>query len=116
MNTQHTVKEMDREKLLCTLKIFNQGEAQQRIISGVAMFLNGSEWDAGSREESSICKLTSEPDRDQGPARGNEDGSEWQQDKVKHPTLSVPISKVSKLLKDLSLGILGQVEKAVLKI
>ena len=34
---------MDREKLLCTLKIFNQGEAQQRIISGVAMFLNGSE-------------------------------------------------------------------------
>ena len=34
---------MDREKLLCTLKIFNQGEANKRIISGVALFLNGSE-------------------------------------------------------------------------
>jgi dynein heavy chain 2 len=34
---------MDREKLLCTLKIFNQGEASTRIISGVALFLNGSE-------------------------------------------------------------------------
>lgn len=34
---------MDREKLLCTLKVYNQGESSTRIISGVALFLNGSE-------------------------------------------------------------------------
>lgn len=34
---------LDREKLLCTFKIPNGGEASSRIISGVALFLNGSD-------------------------------------------------------------------------
>merc|ERR1740117_722407 len=33
---------LDREKLLCTLDIPNQGTANSRIISGVALFLDGS--------------------------------------------------------------------------
>jgi len=33
---------LDREKLLCTLDIPNQGQANTRIISGVALFLSGS--------------------------------------------------------------------------
>jgi len=32
-----------RESLLCTFKMANNGEASKRIISGVALFLNGSE-------------------------------------------------------------------------
>jgi dynein heavy chain 2 len=34
---------IDREKLLCTLKVSNNGEEWKRVISGVALFLNGSE-------------------------------------------------------------------------
>lgn len=34
---------LDREKLLCTFKMANNGDASNRIISGVALFLNGSE-------------------------------------------------------------------------
>jgi len=34
---------LDREKLLCTFKILNGGDRDKAIISGVALFLNGSE-------------------------------------------------------------------------
>lgn len=34
---------LDREKLLCTFKMLNTGSSAERIISGVALFLNGSE-------------------------------------------------------------------------
>lgn len=34
---------LDREKLLCTINLPNSGEASRRIISGVALFLTGSE-------------------------------------------------------------------------
>lgn len=34
---------LDREKLLCTFNVPNQGEDHRRIIGGVALFLNGSE-------------------------------------------------------------------------
>jgi len=34
---------LDREKLLCTVAIPNQGDSSLRIIGGVALFLNGSE-------------------------------------------------------------------------
>lgn len=34
---------LDREKLLCTLKMASNGKADRFIISGVAVFLNGSD-------------------------------------------------------------------------
>jgi len=34
---------IDREKLLCTFKLANNGSAGSRIISGVALLLNGAE-------------------------------------------------------------------------
>jgi len=34
---------LDREKLLCTLDLANNGSADDRVISGVALFLNGSD-------------------------------------------------------------------------
>jgi hypothetical protein len=34
---------LDREKLLCTFNVPNNGEDWKRIIGGVALFLNGSE-------------------------------------------------------------------------
>ena len=34
---------IDREKLLCTFNVPNQGEDWKRIIGGVALFLNGSD-------------------------------------------------------------------------
>jgi len=34
---------LDREKLLCTLSVPNQGDESVRVISGVALFLNGSD-------------------------------------------------------------------------
>jgi hypothetical protein len=34
---------LDREQLLCTLSLPNQGEEAKRVIAGVALFLNGSE-------------------------------------------------------------------------
>lgn len=34
---------LDREKLLCTLNLANHGQSSDRIISGVAVFLNGSD-------------------------------------------------------------------------
>lgn len=34
---------LDREKLLCTLKMASNGSADRYIISGVALFLNGSD-------------------------------------------------------------------------
>jgi len=35
--------QIDREKLLCTFNVPNQGDEWKRIIGGVALFLNGSE-------------------------------------------------------------------------
>lgn len=34
---------LDREKLLCTLKMASNGDPNRYIISGVALFLNGSD-------------------------------------------------------------------------
>lgn len=34
---------LDREKLLCTINLPNSGDAARRILSGVALFLTGSE-------------------------------------------------------------------------
>jgi len=34
---------LDREQLLCTLQVPNQGPAAARILGGVALFLNGSD-------------------------------------------------------------------------
>jgi hypothetical protein len=34
---------LDREKLLCTFNMPNQGEDWKRVIGGVALFLNGSD-------------------------------------------------------------------------
>lgn len=34
---------LDREKLLCTLSVPNQGDEPSRVIAGVALFLNGSD-------------------------------------------------------------------------
>jgi hypothetical protein len=34
---------LDREKLLCTLKMAANGDSGRFIISGVALFLNGSD-------------------------------------------------------------------------
>ena len=34
---------LDREKLLCTLNMASNGDANRYIISGVALFLNGSD-------------------------------------------------------------------------
>jgi len=34
---------LNREKLLCTLRVENRGSEDERVISGVALFLSGSE-------------------------------------------------------------------------
>lgn len=34
---------LDREAMLCTLQIPNQGDASARVLAGVALFLNGSD-------------------------------------------------------------------------